>query len=116
MILLSLKICNFKEEFHQESKIMESIKFELSPYQDELQLLIDDKKVGYMSISVDGRLLNVYYTKIDENLEGHGYAKLLLDRLVSFAEEKDLMIDPECDFVRQQLENHPKRYKGIWHE
>ncbi|MCU7616954.1 N-acetyltransferase [Chryseobacterium sp. PBS4-4] len=95
---------------------MENIKFEITPYQDELQLLIDDKKVGYMSIAVDGRLMNVYYTKIDEDLEGHGYAKMLLDELVRFAEEKDLMIDPECDFVRQQLENHPKRYRGIWHD
>ena len=87
---------------------MNNIKFEISPYQDELQLIIDNDKVGYMSISVKGRLLNVYYTKIDENYEGHGFAKLLLDKLVNYAEEKDLMIDPECDFVRQQLENHPK--------
>lgn len=79
-------------------------------------LLLMMEKVGYMSISLDGRLLNVYYTKIDEKHEGHGFAKLLLDKLVHYAEEKDLMIDPECDFVRQQLENHPKRYKGIWHD
>lgn len=95
---------------------MENITFNITPYQDELQILLDDKKVGYMSIAVDGRLMNVHYTKIDENLEGKGYAKMLLDELVRFAEEKDLMIDPECDFVRQQLENHPKRYKGIWHD
>lgn len=95
---------------------MENITFEISPYQDELQILIDGKKVGYMSIKIDGRLMNVYYTKIDEDLEGHGYAKMLLDELVRYAEKKDLMIHPECDFARQQLENHPKRYKGIWHE
>ncbi|CAD7812359.1 hypothetical protein CHRY9390_02501 [Chryseobacterium aquaeductus] len=95
---------------------MENIKFEISPYQDELQILLENSKVGYMSIAIDGRLMNVYYTKIDEHLEGKGYAKLLLDELVRYAEEKDLMIDPECDFVRQQLENHPKRYRGIWHD
>ncbi len=95
---------------------MENIQFKISSYQDELQIVLNDQKVGYMSIAVDGRLLNVYYTKIDENLEGLGYAKLLLDELVRFAEEKDLMIDPECDFVRKQLENHPKRYRGIWHD
>ena len=95
---------------------MNNIKFEISPYQDELQLYIDDEKVGFMSISLDGRLLNVHFTKIDEKYEGHGFAKLLLDKLVNYAEEKDLMIDPECDFVRQQLENHPKRCKGIWHD
>ncbi|MEG0761600.1 MAG: N-acetyltransferase [Chryseobacterium sp.] len=53
---------------------------------------------------------------MNPELEGQGYAKLLLDELVRIAEEKDYMIDPECDFVRQQLENHPKRYKGIWHD
>ncbi len=100
---------------NQISIIMENIKFKVSPYQDELQLLIDEKKVGYMSIEVDGRLLIVYYTKLDEEREGKGYAKLLLDELVRYAEEKDLLVDPECDFVRQQFENHPRRYKDIWH-
>ncbi|ASW73184.1 acetyltransferase [Chryseobacterium piperi] len=94
---------------------MENLKFEISPYQDELQMLIDEKKAGYMSIEIDGRQLIVYYTKLNEDLEGQGYAKLLLDELVRYAEEKDLLIDPECDFVRLQFENHPKRYKDIWH-
>ncbi|MFY7816128.1 MAG: GNAT family N-acetyltransferase [Chryseobacterium taeanense] len=94
---------------------MENVKFEISPYQDELQILIDEQKVGYMSIKVDGRLLIVYYTKLDEEREGHGYAKMLLDELVRYAEEKDFLVDPECDFVRQQFENHPSRYKNIWH-
>lgn len=94
---------------------MENIKFEISPYQDELQLIIDEKKSGYMSMKIDGRLLTVYYTKLDKELEGKGYAKILLDELVRYAEEKDLLVDPECDFVRQQFENHPSRYKDIWH-
>lgn len=112
----SLKI-NFEFNIHstQILIIMENIKFEISPYQDELQILIDEKKAGYMSIKIDGRLLIVYYTKLNEEHEGHGYAKLLLDKLVNFAEEKDLLVDPECDFVRQQFENHPARYKDIWH-
>lgn len=95
---------------------MDNVTFKISEYQDELQMFKDGEKVGYMSIAVDGRLINVYYTKINPELGGQGYAKLLLDELVRFAEDKDYMIDPECDFVRQQLENHPKRYKGIWHD
>ncbi len=94
---------------------MEHVKVQVSPYQDELQLLIDGKKSGYMSIKIDGRVLIVYYTKLNENREGKGYAKMLLDELVNYAEEKDLLVDPECDFVRQQFEHHPARYKDIWH-
>lgn len=94
---------------------METVKFEISPYQDELQILINGNKAGYMSIEVDGRLLIVYYTKLNEEHEGHGYAKMLLDELVRYAEEKDLLVDPECSFVRQQFESHPARYKNIWH-
>jgi len=74
---------------------MENIKFQVSQYQDELQLLIDGKKAGYMSIEVDGRLLIVFYTKLDEEREGKGYAKLLLDELVRYAEEKDLLVSSE---------------------
>ncbi len=69
----SLLICNFKERLHiifnQNPKIMENIKFEIAPYQDELQLLIDGTKAGYMSIEIDGRLLIVYYTKLEEEHE-----------------------------------------------
>ncbi|WP_294214926.1 GNAT family N-acetyltransferase [uncultured Chryseobacterium sp.] len=94
---------------------MENITFEVSPYQDELQLLINGRKAGYMSVKIDGRQLIVYYTKLDEGYEGHGYAKMLLDELVRYAEDNDLLVDPECDFVRQQFENHPDRYRDIWH-
>ncbi len=94
---------------------MENIKFQVSPHQDELQLLIDGKKSGYMSVKIDGRVLIVYYTKLDEEYEGKGYAKVLLDELVRYAEENDLLVDPECEFVRQQFENHPERYKEIRH-
>jgi predicted GNAT family acetyltransferase len=41
-----------------------------------------------MSIEIDGRLLIVYYTKLEEEHEGKGYAKMLLDELVRYAEEK----------------------------
>ncbi len=94
---------------------MENIKFQVSPYQDELQLLINGEKSGYMSVKIDGRVLIVYYTKLDEEYEGKGYARILLDELVRYAEENDLLVDPECEFVRQQFENHPARYKEIWH-
>lgn len=94
---------------------MENIRFQVSPYQDELQLLINGEKSGYMSVKIDGRVLIVYYTKLDEEYEGKGYARILLDELVRYAEENDLLVDPECEFVRQQFENHPARYKEIWH-
>lgn len=116
ILIRNFKRINLNKFINTENiNIMENIQFHISSYEDELQILIDGKKSGYMSIEVDGRLLIVYYTKLDKELEGNGYAKMLLDELVRYAEEKDMLIDPECDFVRQQFENHPARYKNIWH-
>lgn len=93
---------------------MENIEIKMSPYKDELQIWIDGEKAGCMSTEIDGRILTVYYTKLDPQYEGKGYAKMLLDNLVKYAEDNDLLIDPECPFTLQQFEHNPEKYKDVW--
>jgi len=43
-----------------------------------------------------------------------GFAKLLLDQLVSYARENDLKIIPLCVYVNAQFRRHPAEYEDVW--
>ena len=82
----------------------------------EIQLFSDDHKAGKMDISVSGNLLTVYHTEVDENYNGRGFAKVLLDKLVSYASENNMKIVPLCPYVHAQFKPHPEEFEEIWHK
>ncbi len=80
----------------------------------EVQLFSDDKKAGKMDISIAEGKLRVYHTEVDTEYEGKGFAKLLLNRLLSYARENNLTIIPLCPYVLAQFKRHPQDYADIW--
>ncbi|WP_028295750.1 GNAT family N-acetyltransferase [Olivibacter sitiensis] len=80
----------------------------------EVQLFSDEKKAGKMDISVAGDKLRVYHTEVNAEYEGKGFAKLLLNRLVSYARENNLQIIPLCPYVLAQFKRHPEEYADVW--
>ncbi|KAA0992241.1 GNAT family N-acetyltransferase [Dyadobacter aurulentus] len=80
----------------------------------EILLFSDDIKVGEMAVSVRNEKLTVYHTEVYPEFEGRGFAKLLLDRLVSYAKENSLMILPLCPYVNAQFRRHPEQYREVW--
>ncbi|WP_415328156.1 GNAT family N-acetyltransferase [Chryseobacterium sp. MMS23-Vi53] len=93
---------------------METTKVELGNVRGEIQLFSDDKKAGKMDISVIGKKLTVYHTEVDEEYAGKGFAKILLDKLVSYARENDMKIVPLCPYVHAQFKRNPEQYKDVW--
>lgn len=93
---------------------MERTEIVLEGRKGEIQLFSDDKKAGKMDISVIGKKLTVYHTEVDQEFEGKGFAKILLERLVSYARENDLKIVPLCPFVHAQFKRHPEEYNDVW--
>ncbi|MGV3761928.1 GNAT family N-acetyltransferase [Parapedobacter sp.] len=83
-------------------------------HRGEVELFSDGKKAGKMDISVSGDKLTVYHTEVDTIYEGRGFAKLLLNGLVSYAREKGLMIVPLCPYVHAQFKRHPQEYMDVW--
>lgn len=80
----------------------------------KLQLFSDEKKAGLMSIAIiDGRLV-VYHTEVNEAFEGRGFAKILLEKLVSYARENAMKIVPLCPYVNAQFHRHPDTYDDVW--
>lgn len=97
-----------------KNKNMERTEIVLEGRKGEIQLFSDDKKAGKMDISVIGKKLTVYHTEVDPQFEGKGFAKILLERLVSYARENDLKILPLCPFVHAQFKRHPEEYNDVW--
>ncbi|WP_353129416.1 GNAT family N-acetyltransferase [Parapedobacter pyrenivorans] len=83
-------------------------------HRGEVELFSDERKAGKMDISVSGDKLTVYHTEVDTAYEGRGFAKLLLNKLVSYARENGLMIVPLCPYVHTQFKRHPQEYADVW--
>ena len=82
----------------------------------EIQLFSDDKQAGKMDISISRDLLRVFHTEVDEAHNGKGFAKLLLNKLVSYAREKNLKIIPLCPFVHAQFKRRPEEFQDVWYK
>jgi predicted GNAT family acetyltransferase len=95
-------------------KTMERTEVVLGNVRGEIQLFSDDNKAGKMDISVIGNKLTVYHTEVNPEYEGRGFAKILLEKLVSYARENDLMIVPLCPYVHAQFKRHPEEYNDVW--
>ena len=80
----------------------------------EVQLFSDEVKAGKMDIAVAAGKLTVFHTEVNAEFEGRGFAKLLLDQLVRYAQEHDLKIVPLCPYVHAQFKRHPQEYNDIW--
>ena len=80
----------------------------------EIQLFSDDVQAGKMNIAIADGKLTVFHTEVSPEFEGRGFAKLLLDQLVSYAKEKDLKIVPLCPYVNVQFRRHPAVYNDVW--
>ncbi|WP_295203428.1 GNAT family N-acetyltransferase [uncultured Chryseobacterium sp.] len=93
---------------------MERTEVVLANVKGEIQLFSDDQKAGKMDISVIGEKLTVYHTEVSEEYEGRGFAKILLEKLVSYARENNLKIVPLCPYVHAQFKRHPEQYNDVW--
>ncbi|WBX98183.1 GNAT family N-acetyltransferase [Chryseobacterium gambrini] len=93
---------------------MERTEVVLGNVRGEIQLFSDDKKAGKMDISVIKDKLTVYHTEVSEEFEGRGFAKILLEKLVSYARENHLKIVPLCPYVHAQFKRRPDEYSDVW--
>ena len=80
----------------------------------EVQLFSDDIKAGMMELRMMEGKLAVLHTEVSPEFEGRGFAKLLLNQLVSYARENNLKIIPLCAYVNVQFRRHPEEYEDVW--
>ncbi len=80
----------------------------------EVEIYADGKKAGLMEIDVKNNVLTVYHTEVDPAYEGKGFARVLLNQLVSYAREQHIKIVPLCPYVLMQFKRRPDDYKDVW--
>jgi predicted GNAT family acetyltransferase len=79
-------------------------------------LYVESEKAGEMVVSISGNNLMVYHTEINPEATGHGYAKQLLDTMVTYARENQLLVIPLCQYVLAQFNRHPDDYRDVWNQ
>jgi predicted GNAT family acetyltransferase len=80
----------------------------------EVQLFDNDIKAGKMDIAITNGKLTVFHTEVSPEFEGRGFAKVLLNQLVSYAKANELKIIPLCPYVNLQFRRHPAEYEDVW--
>ncbi|RDC57982.1 N-acetyltransferase [Pedobacter chinensis] len=73
-------------------------------------------KIGEMIVEITDGNLKVYHTEIDENQEGKGYAKKLMDAMINHCRTESLKVIPLCTYVALQFKRHPDVYNDIWNK
>ena len=71
-------------------------------------------KIGEMVVGISGTALTVYHTEVEPEMEGKGFAKQMLDKMVAYARENKLQVIPLCEYVHAQFKRHPADYEDIW--
>lgn len=94
---------------------MENIRLNINEHGDgAFYILQDDKIIGKMLVGISGKDLNVYHTEV--MIEGQGFAKKLLNAMVSYAREHQMKVIPYCPYVHAQFKRHPEEYADIWNK
>jgi len=71
------------------------------------------EQLGQMELSVIGKQVTVFHTELIPKAEGKGYAKKLLNELVSYSRKNNLSVKALCPFVHGQFKRHPEQYADI---
>lgn len=94
---------------------MASVSFKLDDKgQGNFSLSEANAELGKMVVGLYSTDLTVYHTQVIPEAEGKGYAKQLLDAMVSYAREHNLHVIPLCPYVLSQFRRHPDQYADIW--
>lgn len=77
-------------------------------------LLVDGVSAGEIDYTIEANgSLCATHTIVDPAFSGKGYAALLVDALVTFAEQEKVNIIPACSYVAARFAKDPEKYKNV---
>lgn len=68
---------------------------------------VDGEIIAKITFERFNNILNVDHTFVDDRLRGQGIASQLVEKLVAYAMENELKINPICWYVEKWFEKHP---------
>jgi predicted GNAT family acetyltransferase len=75
-----------------------------------------EEQLGEMEVSISGSDLTVYHTEVSTKAEGKGYAKKMLDAMITHVRSNHLKVIPLCPYVHAQFKRHPEDYADVWNK
>lgn len=74
----------------------------------------DPKKPdGHIEYTVEGNVLTIWHTVVQDVLKGQGAGSALVAYAVDYARQHNLMINPVCTYVLAQFQKKPE-YADVW--
>lgn len=97
---------------------MNSNKIEIKPELEQngrlaFNLYMDGHPTGKMETGLAGNILTVFHTEVLPEAEGKGFAKQLLEAMVSYARYNKLKVKPLCPYVQMQFKRRPEEYLDL---
>ena len=68
----------------------------------------DGNEAGELTYSVDGDVVRLLHTAVDDRFEGQGVGSALARRALDHARGDGVLVDPQCGFVAAYIERHPE--------
>ena len=73
------------------------------------ELHLDHKVVAKMTFVYAGTTkIIIDHTEVNPEHNGKGYGKLLMQKAIAFATEKEIKIIPLCPFAKSYFDKHPE--------
>lgn len=86
----------------------------------EVKLEVNDKN-GFFYIEIDGKTVAkmtfvfagtdkiiIDHTEVNDAFEGKGFGKMMVEKAVEFAREKEIKIIPLCPFTKSVIDKTPE--------
>ena len=77
------------------------------------ELFEDGERRGFADYELVGDRISLLHVKIDEDHEGGGYGRALVDAMLSDARDRKLGVMPFCPFVRAMIGRNRERYLDL---
>lgn len=86
---------------------MERFSFEEDAFGGVFYLYEDDTNIGEITFKKkSSEAISINHTYVKKEFEGKGYGKKLVDRVISYAAEKDLRVSASCWFADKVIQSY----------
>ncbi len=80
--------------------------------EDRIELIQEGKVVGKIEFNNENGDLSITHTIVNPLFRGQGIAKILMEKVIELAKEKELKIIPICSYAASYFEKNPE-YKQL---
>ncbi len=72
----------------------------------ELTLKEDNNQVGYVDYTLENNIIYINKVFVSPYYRGQGKAKILMEKIIAFANNNDYTIKPLCSYARKYFEDN----------